>query len=123
MIVLLNRRKPADRPGKILFVNASPVFEKGRPKNFINDEGVEKIAEAVRLGQDSQGFAKSVPVEDLADFNLSPSRYVAAAAVSEQRDIQKILDELAGLGSEAERLDGELKGIFEGLGYRWGGLA
>jgi type I restriction enzyme M protein len=121
LIFVLNRRKPAECAGRILFVNASGVFEKGRPKNFIPEEGVAKIADAVSAGKDVEGFVKSVPAADLADFNLSPSRYVAAAAATEHRDIQQILDELAGFESDAKKLDGELKDVFEGLGYRWGG--
>ena len=123
LIFLLNRNKPKERAGRILFVNASGVFEKGRPKNFIPDEGVERIAEAVRAGQDAEGLVKAVAVGDLADFNLSPSRYVTSATAAEHRDIQVVLDELAGLDEETRRLDAELKGIFEGLGYRWGGGA
>jgi type I restriction enzyme M protein len=120
LIFVLNRRKSSDRTGRVFFVNASAVFEKGRPKNFIPDDGITKIADAVRDGKDIEGFSKAVPVGDLADFNHSPSRYVAAAAVAENRDIQTIRDELAGLEAEKKRLAGDLKGIFEGLGYRWG---
>jgi hypothetical protein len=40
---------------------------------------------------------------------------------AEHRDVQEILDELAGLDADAHRLDGELREIFTGLGYRWGG--
>ncbi len=123
LIVLLNRRKAKERSGRIAFVNASGVFEKGRPKNFIPEAGVAKIADALQSGVDVEGFVKSVPIADLADFNLSPSRYVAAASRAEHRDIQVVLDELAGLENEAKRLDGDLKGIFEGLGYRWRGEA
>ena len=120
LVFVLNRRKPKERAWRILFVNAGGVFEKGRPKNFIPDEGVAKIADAVRAGDDIEGFLKTVPVGDLADFNLSPSRYVTAAAATEHRDIQVILDDLAGLEGQTKALDGELKGIFESLGYRWG---
>ncbi len=120
LILLLNRHKPADRAGNTLFVNASGVFEKGRPKNFIPEEGIAKIAEAVRTGRDIGGFVKAVANGDLADFNLSPTRYVASAAVTEHRDIQTILDDLSGLEKEAANLDGELNKIFTGLGYRWG---
>jgi len=31
-----------------------------------------------------------------------------------------IFDALAGLDGEAKHLNGDLKGIFEGPGYRWG---
>lgn len=120
LIFLLNRRKSKERAARILFVNASDIFQKGRPKNFIPDEGVERIAGAAQAGQDVEGLIKGVAIGDLADFNLSPSRYVASTTVAEHRDIQVILDELAGLDSEAKRLDAELRGIFTGLGYRWG---
>lgn len=123
LVLLLNRHKPKERADRIFFINASGVFEKGRPKNFIPEEGIAKIAEAVRTGRNVEGFVKAVAISDLADFNLSPSRYVASAAVAEHRDIQVVLDELAGLESEARRLDVELKSVFEGLGYRWGGSA
>jgi len=120
LIFVLNRCKAPDRTGRVFFVNASAVFEKGRPKNFIPEDGIAKIADAVRDRVEIEGFSKAVPFEDLADFNLSPSRYVTAAATAEYRDIQAILNDLAGLEGETKQRDGELKGIFEGLGYRWG---
>jgi len=68
-------------------------------------------------------FVKMVTVEEIAknDYNLSPSRYIETATPAEHRDVQTLLDELATLDAEAKRLDGELKDIFTGLGYRPGG--
>ncbi|HJW74881.1 MAG TPA: N-6 DNA methylase, partial [Thermoleophilia bacterium] len=123
IIVVLNRAKPAERRGKVLLVNASSKFQKGRPKNFLPDEAVRKIAAAFRAGHDVERLVKVVTTQEIAaaDFNLSPSRYVETAAPTEHRDIQAILDELAGLDAEAARLDADLKRIFSGLGYRWEG--
>ncbi|MGH9366016.1 MAG: N-6 DNA methylase, partial [Thermoanaerobaculia bacterium] len=121
IIVVLNRAKRADRRGKVVLVNASAEFQKGRPKNFLPDDAVKKIATAFRAGQDVERLVKVVTTADLAaaDYNLSPSRYIETAAPTEHRDIQAILDELAGLDTEAARLDTDLKRIFTGLGYRW----
>jgi type I restriction enzyme M protein len=123
IIVLLNRSKPAERRGKVILINASGEFQKGRPKNFVPDEAVKKIAAAFHAGKDIERFVKVIGIEEIAkhDHNLSPSRYIEVGAATEHRDVQEILDELAALDAEAERLDGELKGIFDGLGYRWGG--
>ncbi|MBI3015042.1 MAG: N-6 DNA methylase [Candidatus Tectomicrobia bacterium] len=123
IIILLNCKKPKDRQGKVVLVNASNEFQKGRPKNFIPDESIQKIAEAFHLGKDLERFVKAVPVEEIAknDYNLSPSRYIETAAATEHRDVQTILDELAGLEGDASRLDQEIKEIFRGLGYQWGG--
>jgi type I restriction enzyme M protein len=44
IVLFLNRAKPEERQGKVFLVNASQVFEKGDPKNFIPDAGIERLA-------------------------------------------------------------------------------
>ncbi len=123
IIVVLNRRKPKNRQGRVILINASGEFEKGRPKNFIPEASIRKIADAFHAGKDIERFVKVTTIEEITkkDYNLSPSRYIETAAATEHRDVQPILDELAHLDAEAKRLDGELKEIFTGLGYRRGG--
>ncbi len=125
IIIVLNRRKLKERKGRVVLVNASGEFQKGRPKNFIPDESIKKIAHAFHAGKDVNRFVKVVTVEEIAkaknDYNLSPSRYIETAAATEHREVQPLLDELAKLDAEAGRLDGELKNIFTGLGYKWEG--
>ena len=123
IIIVLNRHKPASRRGKIVLVNAGGDFEKGRPKNFIPEVAIQKIADAFHAGRDVERFVKVVALEEVVknDYNLSPSRYVETALPTEHRDIQVLLDELASLDAEARRRDAELREIFTGLGYRWGG--
>ena len=121
--MLLRRGKPAERRDRIVLVNASGEFQKGRPKNFLPDASVQKIADAFRAGKDVARFVKVATRGEIAakDYSLSPSAYVETAAPVEHRDIQEILDELAGLDADARRLDGELAKVFGGLGYRWDG--
>jgi type I restriction enzyme M protein len=124
IIMILNCAKPKERKGKVLMINASGEFEKGRPKNFLTEAAIEKVATAVHSGKDSERFAKLVKAEEIGgknDFNLSPSRYIETASPVEHRDIQDILNDLAKLDKEAGRQGGELKEIFAGLGYKWGG--
>lgn len=123
IIVILNNSKPVARKNKVLLINAGGEFEKGRPKNFIPDAAILKIADAFHAGKDVERFVKLVPREEIEknDFNLSPSRYIETALAAEHRDVQVILDELAGLDKQARGLDKELETIFGQLGYRWGG--
>ncbi|MBI2203299.1 MAG: N-6 DNA methylase [Candidatus Rokubacteria bacterium] len=123
LIVVLNRAKPAERRGKVVLVNASAEFHKGRPKNFVPDTAVRKIADAFHAGVDVDGFVRVAGVDEIAknDFSLSPSRYVQPAAAVEQHDIQAVLDELERLHGQAKALDVELKDIFGQLGYRYEG--
>lgn len=127
IIVALNRAKPKERRGKVVLVNASGEFKKGRPKNFIPEESIQKTADAFHEGKDVERFVRVVGIEEIADarndYNLSPSRYIETGAKTEHRDIQTVLDELGALDADARRLDGELKGIFAKLGYQWGGSA
>ncbi len=122
IIIVLNRWKPKDRQGNIILVNASNEFQKGRPKNFIPDASIKKIAEAFHAGKDVERFVKVVAREEIVknDYNLSPSRYIETATATEHRDVQAVLNDLAKLDEEAKKLDGELKDIFSGLGYKWG---
>ena len=46
IIMLLSKNKPKERKGKILLINASQEFEKGRPKNFLPDDKIKTIAKA-----------------------------------------------------------------------------
>lgn len=125
IIVLLNRAKTPERRNRIVLVNAGAEFAKGRPKNFLPDASIQKIADAFHGAKDAERFVKVATRAEIAakDFNLSPSAYVETAAPVEHRDIQEILDELANLDTEARRLDRELATIFAGLGYRWAGTS
>ncbi len=124
VIIVLNNAKPRERKGKVLMINAAGEFEKGRPKNFLPETAIENIAAAFQSGKEAERFAKLVKADEIAgknDFNLSPSRYVETSVAVEHKDIQQILNDLAKLDKEAARQDGELKEIFAGLGYKWGG--
>jgi type I restriction enzyme M protein len=121
IIIVLNRNKAKDRQRKVILINASNEFQKGRPKNFIPDESVKKIAHAFHVGKDVKRFTKVVSFEDILknDYNLSPSRYIENGSPTEHRDVQTLLDELEKLDGDAKKLDEELKEIFAGFGYRW----
>jgi type I restriction enzyme M protein len=92
IIIVLNCKKPRDRQSKVILINASGEFQKGRPKNFIPDDAVKKIAAAFHAGKDVERFVKVVSVEEVAknDYNLSPSRYIETAAATEHRDIPEV---------------------------------
>jgi len=122
IIVLLNRNKPPKRKGKIVLVNASQEFKKGRPKNYIPDERIRTIAQAFIKGEDIERFVKVIGNDQAAenDYNLSPSRYVDTSEEEEYRPIPEILEELwgeDGLETQARKIDEELKGIFKKMGF------
>lgn len=118
VLLCLNRNKPPDRRDKIVLVDASNEFEKGRPKNFINDAGIAKIADAFHSGKNSAGLITVITNAEAAknDYNLSPSRYVTIDHGIEAHP----LDEAILLLNEAEReraaADHDLDHAIEQLG-------
>ena len=125
IVIVLNRAKRPERQGRIILVNASAEFEKGRPKNFLPDATIARIADAFHAGTDAERFVKVVSREEVEknDYNLSPSRYIDTAGAVEHRPIQTILDELAVIDAEARRVDADLADVFQRLGFAPGGAA
>lgn len=120
IIILLNRHKLPHRQGNIVLVNASQEFKKGRPKNYIPDENIHKIAQAFIKGQDVERFVKVITNEEAAgnDYNLSPSRYVDTSEKEVYRPIPEVLEELRGLEREAKKIDADLVKVFMQMGFK-----
>lgn len=58
IILILNKEKPEDRKGKILFINASNEFVKHpevKKLNILSDENIDKIVKAY---ESIEGFAR-----------------------------------------------------------------
>ncbi len=110
IIVLLNRRKPEARKGKIVLVNASKRVKKGKPKNYLPDDEIKAIA-GLFLG--SEAIENEVAVIDTAqaaeaDYNLSPSRWVGQADDVTERPIKQILADILSLDRTAHHIDASL---------------
>ena len=122
VIMVLNRRKPESRRDRVIFINASARFSKGKPKNYLPEEEIKLIVEAFRNGQDVVNLVKVAAKGEIIanDYNLSPARYATNAATIEQREIQPILDDLAKLNGQERQLDTALAEIFTRLGFRYG---
>jgi type I restriction enzyme M protein len=118
IILVLNKEKPKERKGEIILINASQEFEKGRPKNFVPDEKITRIAKTFHDWKNLKQLAKIITVDEAAknDYNLSPSRYVETGAAEEYRDIPELLEQLACLEQDSAKIDSELKAIFDKLG-------
>lgn len=122
IILVINKHKPPERKGKIILINASEDFEKGRPKNYLTDAAVEKIATAFHSGADVEKFLKVISYKEIAekhDYNISPSRFIETGQAVEHRDIQLILNDLSKISVEQKETEKELKEIFTKMGYKW----
>jgi type I restriction enzyme M protein len=118
ILLFLNKNKPMDKKGKLVLVNASQVVEKGDPKNFIPDTGIERIATAFKAWQEEEKFARVVTREQVAkeDYNISPSRYIHVADPETHRPIAEILEQLEALDAEAAEANAALRSLLQKVG-------
>ena len=110
IIVVLSKRKPEARKGKIVLLNASRRVGKGRPKNYIPEDDIRPLAAAFLKGEPVEGEVAVITREQAqeADFNLSPSRWVSQADTVDQRPISEIIADMQRLDSEAREIDAQL---------------
>ena len=117
VIIVLSKRKPADRKNKIVLLNASQRVRKGRPKNYIPDEDLRPLASAYLKGEPVEGEIAVITREQAeeADYNLSPSRWVMQTDAAVQRPIKDIIAEMQRLDEEAREVDARLSDMLARL--------
>jgi type I restriction enzyme M protein len=110
VIVVLNKRKPTTRKGKIVLVNASRHVKKGKPKNYIPEEDIRHLAALYLKGEaiDSEVTVITSLQAQEADYSLSPSKWVGQGDTTDHRPIKAIVAELLQLSSESSLIDQRL---------------
>jgi len=105
IVMILNKNKPEERKGKILFINASLEYEKHpevRRLNRLGEENIDKIVDVYDNWEDVEGFSRVVDLEEIRknDYNLNVSLYVFPVEEKEDIDLGEVYDELNKLHNE-----------------------
>lgn len=96
--VICRSRKPAERAGQVLFIDAVDQVARERSMSFLRPEHQKRILTAYRSWQDEPGFARIAGPETIVrqDFSLSIPLYVRRAnngsgdEAAEQRSLQEL---------------------------------
>lgn len=82
--------KPAERQGKVLFINADREFFEGRAQNYLLPEHIEKIVTTFDEFRAIDGFSAIVDNATLKanDYNLNIRRYADNAPPPEPHDVR-----------------------------------
>ena len=110
IILVLSKRKPEERRGRIVLLNASRRYRKGRPKNYIPEDELRPLAAAFLKGEPLEGELAVITLEQAAeaDYNLNPRRWVGQTDAVAQRPISEIITEMERLDDEAREIDESL---------------
>ena len=117
IILVLSKRKPVAREGKIVLVNASRRVGKGRPKNYIPEGDIRPISSVFLNGEPVEGEVAVITCEQAAesDYNLLPSRWVGTASSTDVESVRDLLSELVTIEEEASQLSSSLHKLLAGI--------
>ncbi|MEO6624701.1 MAG: N-6 DNA methylase, partial [Burkholderiaceae bacterium] len=115
VIVVLNKRKPPARKNRIVLLNASKHFKKGKPKNYLPEEDIRPLAAMFLKGEAVEGEMAVITRGQVteADYNLSPSRWAGQADDATHRPIKVVLADLQALSKTASSIDAQLLKLLE----------
>jgi type I restriction enzyme M protein len=125
-IIIFNKHKPAERMGKVLFVNGSKEFEQHpevRKLNRLGDNDIKKVADAYKSFSEEKRFSRVVSLKEIEqnDYNLNVALYVMQDEEGEEIDIAKEFAELKELERQRQEVAGKLERYVSELTQALGG--
>ena len=118
-ILVLNRDKPTEHKGRVLFIDASGEFEEGSNQNRLRDKDIEHIAGTFHAYADVEKYARVVPIGEIEqnDWNLNISRYVDTSEEEERIDVAEAVRKLRELEQERAAAEATMNRYLGELGY------
>ena len=92
-LLILNKSKPADRQGKVLFINSELEYEEGKNQNKLRQQDIDKIVSTFDDYTEIKRYSKVVTLAEIAenDYNLNIRRYADTSPPPEIFDVCAIL--------------------------------
>ena len=102
-LLIINKNKPLERKGKVLFINGELEYQEGRNQNKLRDEDIQKIIHAYDAYRDvsipsrkpyKKGYARVVSIEEIQgnDYTLNIRRYADTSPPPELFDTKAVLN-------------------------------
>ena len=92
-LLIINKKKPDERKGKVLFINGELEFQDGKNQNKLRDTDIQHILDVYDAFEDTRRYSKVVDMQDMRenDYNLNIRRYADTSPPPEQFDVNAIL--------------------------------
>lgn len=92
-LLIINKDKPAERKGKVLFINSELEYEEGKNQNKLRQQDIAKIVQTFESFEEIKRYSKVVPLAEIKenDFNLNIRRYADTSPPPEIFDVRAIL--------------------------------
>ena len=111
-ILILKTKKPADRVGKILFINALNLVERKNAESKLTDEHIKQIADAYLSKTDVEGLSHLASMREIEgnDYLLSLPLYVKTNNKMNENECLESINSLAEKWNESSK---ELNNLFD----------
>lgn len=118
-ILVMNKNKPEDRRGNVLFIDGSNDFVKDGNKNKLRDEDIEKIVKTFDEFKDVEKYASVVDLTTIKenDNNLNISRYVDTTEEEPEVDINAVIKEIKELEAKEKENKEKVNEYLKELGF------
>ena len=118
-VLLLNKKKPADRRNKVVWINGAEQVVEGKAQNTLSAANVATLQAAFHAFADVERLAKVVTLQELAsnDFNLNLTRYVQTSAAEVAIDVRQEVAKLRELVARRNDAEAKLNEFLKELGY------
>lgn len=112
-ILIFRRRKFAERKHRVLIIDGSKEFRKGRNQNTLEPEHVDRLFQLYRDYVDVPGMAHVATMEEIAghDYNLNISLYVEPLATEETVTVNQAVANLKDALKEAYAAEDKLRSL------------
>ena len=92
-LLIINKMKPDERKGKVLFINGELEYAEGKNQNKLRDSDIQHILDVYDAFEDTRRYSKVVDMQDIRenDYNLNIRRYADTSPPPEQFDVKAIL--------------------------------
>ncbi len=118
-ILVMNRDKPPDRRGRVLFVHAADELVHGTNQNTLSGANVGRISRAFHAFADEPRFARIATLKEIErnDWNLSITRFVDVGEEETKHDLRNELARLSELVAKRNDAEARMTGLLKNLGY------
>lgn len=114
-ILVFKKCREAD--DKVLLIDASNEFEKGKNSNSLSENNVRKITEAYESRTETTKFSREVTLKELKenDYNLNIPRYIDSSEKEDQVDLEQVKVALNETATKIDEVTTHIEAMLNGL--------
>lgn len=92
-LLILNKKKPAKRKGKVIFINSELEYQEGKNQNKLREQDIDKIVATFDNYESIKRYSSVVTLDEIKenDYNLNIRRYADTSPPPEIFDVRAIL--------------------------------